>query len=146
MEHLMIVHHVHAEARSKFFFQISAGVGKNRPNNKEDVAIVQCMLSVVQSIYISRANPVTMDGIAGSLTIAAITEFQTFLRNQNMAPGLVPDGAVDPAIAPIGARRVISTLGHLNLRASMHIFHWPDIRKETAFLAGKVGFPRLFEG
>ena len=146
MAHLMIVPHVNAETRSKFFFQISAGVGKNRPNNKEDVAIVQFMLGIVQGIYISRANPVTMDGIAGSLTIAAITEFQTFLRNQNMAPGLVPDGAVDPAIAPIGARRVISTLGHLNLRASMHIFHWPDIRKETAFLAGKVGFPRLFEG
>lgn len=146
MAHLMIVPHVGSELRSKFFYQISAGVGKNRPNNKEDVAIVQFMLSVVQGIYISRTNPVAVDGIAGTLTQAAIAEFQTFLRDHNMIPGLVPDSAVDPTRKPMGAHRIASTLGHLNLRASMHIFHWPDIRQEPAFIAGKVGFPALLEG
>ena len=145
MVHLMIVPHVNAEQRSKFFFQTSAGVGKNRPNQREDVAIVQFMLTVVQGIYIPRNNPVKVDGFVGPVTIAAILDFQNWMRDTAKL-SIVPDSAVDPTRRSIGAHRVLSTLGNLNLRAAMHVFSWPDIRQEPALISGSVGFLNMLEG
>ena len=79
MPKLMIVPEDGTIRNSKFFFQIDAGVGLARTNNKDDVAIVQFMLGTLQTIYFG-GETVRMDGIAGRNTNAAILAFQQFMK------------------------------------------------------------------
>lgn len=144
---LMVVPEDATIRNSRFFFQIDAGVGLSRSNNREDVAIVQFMLATLQGIYFS-GDTVRMDGIAGPRTNAAILAFQQFMKvpfpGLPKSPALATDSAVDPTKAPIGAHRGNSTLGLLNLMTAKHVFKWPDITGEAVYQNGGVKLSGIF--
>lgn len=149
MPKLMVVPEDSSIRNSKFFFQIDAGVGVGRPNNKADVAIVQFMLATLQTIYFG-GERVAMDGIAGRNTNAAILAFQQFMKipfpGLPKSPMLATDSAVDPTKMPISSHRPNSTLGLLNLMTAKHVFKWPDISGENVYLSGTVKLPQIFGG
>jgi|EndMetStandDraft_8_1072994.scaffolds.fasta_scaffold459157_1 peptidoglycan hydrolase-like protein with peptidoglycan-binding domain len=132
---------------SKSFFQIDAGVGVGRPNNRDDVAIVQFMLGTLQTIYFG-GETVRMDGVAGRNTNAAILAFQQFMKipfpGLPKSPALATDSAVDPCKAPISGHRPNSTLGLLNLMTAKHVFKWPDITGESVYQSGGVKLSQIF--
>jgi peptidoglycan hydrolase-like protein with peptidoglycan-binding domain len=145
----MIVPEDKSIKNSKFFFQLDGGVGLARANNRDDVAIVQIMLSILQRIYFGGEN-VAVDGVAGRNTNAAILAFQQFMKvpfpGLPKSPALATDSAVDPTKAPISGHRPNSTLGLLNLMTAKHVFRWPDLTGENAYQTGTVKIPQIFGG
>ena len=116
--------HIPRFADIDFMFNISAGVGKNRPNHRLDVMLIQYLLN--EATNVSVAGPVTsfnpirppelqdalvMDGIAGSKTNRFIAHYQSF-RNRTATRSTAnqmdvvfkvkEDGAIDPWRFPTG--------------------------------------------
>lgn len=147
MPKLMVVSEDATIRNSKFFFQIDAGVGLSRTNNRDDVAIVQFMLATLQPIYFG-GETVRMDGVAGRNTNAAILAFQQFMKipfpGLPKSPALATDSAVDPTKAPIAGHRGNSTLGLLNLMTAKHVFKWPDITGDVVYQTGGVKLSGIF--
>jgi len=110
--------HIARFADMQYAFNISAGVGKNRPNQRLDVMLVQYLLNLAtnESVVgpISSLTPIrppeqeedlVPDGICGTKTMRAIAFYQQF-RNRNatfsddnqmgIAVQVKEDGAIDP--------------------------------------------------
>jgi hypothetical protein len=125
-------------------FQIEAGVGLNRPNNKGDVALVQFFLEQSRSEW-GGGLGVQMDGICGRTTITAILEFQNAVNRRYNMPLVATDSAVDPLRTLPVSEGSRSTLGQLHLfllRAMPARAYYPFIHKLDSFKAELV--PELF--
>lgn len=87
----------HAGAGALYYYNLEAGVGQGRPNQRSDVLLVQYFLREAVKVPQLRggytAPPV--DGIASQQTFAAILGYQKIV-NQNFFGSLLADSRVDP--------------------------------------------------
>lgn len=123
-------------------YQLDAGVGRNRANNRSDVALVQFFLE--QSRYKwGGAKTVTMDGSCGPTTLEAIAQFQAYINALFKAPFLSTDGAIDPLRSSPSASSQ-STLVQLQILFSQALpGQFPFFHKMNSFKAELV--PELFK-
>ena len=122
-----------------FMFNINAGVGKNRANQRLDVMLVQWLLRsarnvVVQgpvttsiAIYPPKSRLITIDGICGQETLDYIAHYQMFRNSNRQHSGgnkmeinvkVATDGAVDPWRYPAALRSMRSADDSSPLSAS----------------------------
>src|SRR4051812_33550098 len=80
------------DRESPYLLTVDAAVGPNSPNRRDDVMLVQFLLS---SILGTRPNSptVAIDGVCGPITSRAIREFQQLARGRGRP--CVLDGRVD---------------------------------------------------
>jgi len=85
-----------------YVLDIDAAVGKNCPNRKDDVYLVQYLLAVWQAHernttkllpLLRGTKPMVADGICGSNTLAVIKSFEDFHQ-----PTVNTDGRIDPFV------------------------------------------------
>ncbi len=127
---------------SPFFYQLDAGVGLNRPNNKGDVGLVQFFLEMSRWKW-GGDKTVTMDGMCGRGTIDAILAFQQAVNRQYNIPFVKTDSAVDPIKTLPIYENSPSTLGQLHIYFwQTNAGSWPHIHKSGKFNAAVV--PELF--
>ncbi len=69
---------------------ISAAVGSGGVNLRSDVVVIQALLNLVPTLTGGPAKLLKVDGIAGTLTVAAIRRFQSSI---NLG---FSDGRIDP--------------------------------------------------
>ncbi len=89
---------------------IEAPVGKNTPNRRDDVTLVQYMLAVwmAHEKTIAKLAPrlantlvMTIDGVCGEKTNKVIDTFEVFHQ-----PSVNRDGRIDPAFQTISTRKM----------------------------------------
>ena len=98
-------------------YNVNFPVGKNSPNKRDDVFLVQWMLHRVYtdspSFTAPDGNDLAMDGWIGPTTIRWITAFQTDVKNKGQSCWV--DGRVDRAHAGLTeVTKTIFTISYLN--------------------------------
>lgn len=127
----------------KFVFQIGAGVGLNRPNNRSDVALVQFFLEKTRYVW-GGTTTVDMDGTCGKVTTDSILAFQHFVNKKYGSPILKTDSAVDPIRTVPFNEASPGTLANLHvILAQSNPGLYPTIHGAAAFHAALV--PELFK-
>jgi hypothetical protein len=87
-------------------YNVSMAVGKNAPNRKDDVMLVQYMLKRIyekpvykKGTFSKQQTVMVVDGLCGPITIQWITRFQLDCRDTFGGHGGVVDGRVDRSSA-----------------------------------------------
>lgn len=124
-----------------FMFNINAGVGKNRPNQRLDVMLVQWLLRSAQNQVVRgpvttnspiqppkyAASVIGIDGICGQETLDYIAHYQKFRNSNRQHSGgnnmeinvkVATDGAIDPWRYPAVLRSMRSSSDSSLLSAS----------------------------
>ena len=91
-------------------YNINSAVGPGAPNRRDDVFLVQYFLrEAFKGLLAFQQEPgvVSVDGIAGSQTFAAILHFQKVTKKLGTGQAISTDGRVDP---PVGEQTLGSIL------------------------------------
>jgi hypothetical protein len=122
-ENTMASVHIARWVDMNFMFNISAGVGKSRPNRRLDVMLVQYLLRLAQNVAKTASGSTTSpivppdlagelfkaDGICGPKTLRYIEYYQQFRNSHNQRSDknnldvkfkVATDGAIDPWVYP----------------------------------------------
>ena len=114
-----------------WIINLDAGVGRNRPNQRDDTKVVQFYLEALRSSEWEGTRIVRRDGRCGTVTIESILAFQRHV-NATYRASLLEDGAVDPLWE--GGEPITKTLGWMShLYVSHFRQFWPNIRRHNAY-------------
>ena len=111
------------------FYNVSAHVGPGRPNQNDDVLLVQFLLKKCGELYsdFSSFRALSVDGVFGPKTAAAIVAFQTAEKKRR--PTIVVDGVVSPQRGSSPSYGAIWSICQLNKYVKdKHLNKWPRMQ------------------
>ena len=134
MAHVRLLTNPNSKIRVCYFTDSAVGMGCS--NHRQDVLLVQFFLKSLASktdpdfhevFGVPGAPPLTIDGICGSSTIAAIKRFQTFVLAKNNPQSPLVDGRID--VSPRGQPVTTitqATYSIILLNVNFGVFNGPD--------------------